>query len=78
MISALQIARHINEYLLKDGEVYKGFGVIVDNWEVKKKNKVDVRGGNYDDVQKKQVKTEGEKAKARNRVAEGQTQKGVK
>ena len=46
-------------------QVYKGFDVIVDHWEVKKKKKTkissDMSGGNNDDddVQKKRVKTEG-------------------
>ena len=43
-----------------------------------KKNKVDVRGGNYDDVQKKQVKTEGAKAKARIELPKAKHEKGVK
>ena len=94
-ISVPRIARHINEYLSKDGEgsightiaelheievttlefdnvlrgrlfqVYKGFDVIVDHWEVKKQKKKttkgssDMDGGVDDDVQKKSVKTEG-------------------
>ena len=47
-------------------QVYKGFDVIVDHWEVKKQKKKtkissDMSGGNDDDddVQKKRVKTEG-------------------
>ena len=43
-------------------QVYKGFDVIVDHWEVKKKNKnkkESSESGGGDDVQKKRVKTEG-------------------
>eukprot|EP00956_Cyclotella_meneghiniana_P033582 scaffold97323_cov40-Cyclotella_meneghiniana.AAC.5 len=107
-ISVPRTARHINEYLSKDGEgsightiaelheievttpefdnvlrgrlfqVYKGFDVIVDHWEVKKQKKKttksssDMDGGNddVDELQKKRVKTEG-------KLVERETEKNV-